>query len=91
MTWLTKVSSLADVRKVEDMTLEQLLLELKNYGKPRVGMYGTDGFWHCSVDMNTNTVGATFECKSDFKHVTPAAAVKQCLERVLIAVEQYRK
>jgi hypothetical protein len=77
--------------KVEDASLEELLLELKNFGKPRVGIYGSDGTWHCSVDMNTNTVGADFQCKSDFNQPNPTAAAKQCLERVLIAVEQYRK
>ena len=70
--------------------LEEILEELKQYGKPRVGMYGDDG-WHCNVEMNTNTVGADFKCASDFKQPTPTIAAKQCLERVLKAVEQYRK
>jgi hypothetical protein len=70
-------------------TLEELLDELKHYGKPRVGMY--DGGWYCSVEMNTNTVGAEFKCASNFDIPTPTDAAKQCLERVLKAVEQYRK
>lgn len=77
--------------KAEEASLEELLTELSTYGRPRVGMYGDDETWHCSVEMNTNTVGAKFECKSDFKQPTPTAAAKQCLERVLKAVEQYRK
>jgi hypothetical protein len=71
-------------------TLEELLMELTQYGQPRVGMYSNDG-WFCSIEMNTNTVGADFKCSSDFKMPTPTAAAKQCLERVLKAVEQYRK
>jgi len=71
-------------------TLEQLLEELKQYGQPRVGMYSNDG-WHCTIEMNTNTVGADFKCASDFKMPTPTDAAKQCLERVLKVVEQYRK
>jgi hypothetical protein len=71
-------------------TLEEILEELKHYGKPRVGMYSEEG-WHCNVEMNTNTVGADFKCASDFKQPTPTTAAKQCLERVLKAVEQYRK
>ena len=71
-------------------TLEELLTELKCYGQPRVGMYSNDG-WFCSIEMNTNTVGAGFKCSSDFKMPTPTDAAKQCLERVLKAVEQYRK
>jgi hypothetical protein len=70
-------------------TLEELLMELKQYGKPRVSFLG-DG-WHCNVEMNTNTVGADFKCASEFGIATPTDAAKQCLERVLKAVEQYRK
>jgi hypothetical protein len=70
-------------------TLEELLMELVKYGKPRVSMLG--GGWHCNVEMNTNTVGADFKCASEFDISTPTEAAKQCLERVLKAVEQYRK
>ena len=77
--------------QADQPTLEELLMELKHYGKPRVGMYGDDGCWHCNIEMNTNTVGADFKCSSDFKMPTPTDAAKQCLERVLKAVEQYRK
>jgi hypothetical protein len=70
-------------------TLEELLMELMHYGKPRVSFLG-DG-WHCNVEMNTNTVGADFKCASEFGITTPTDAAKQCLERVLKAVEQYRK
>ena len=77
--------------QTQEPTLEDLLIELSTYGKPRVGMYSDDGTWHCNVEMNTNTVGAEFKCASDFKQPTPTIAAKQCLERVLKAVEQYRK
>jgi hypothetical protein len=70
-------------------TLEELLMELKHYGKPRVSFLGEG--WHSNVEMNTNTVGADFKCASDFGMATPTEAAKQCLERVLKAVEQYRK
>ena len=74
---------------VKQPTLEELLMELKHYGKPRVGMF--DNGWHCNIEMNTNTVGADFKCSSEFDIPTPTEAAKQCLERVLKAVEQYRK
>jgi hypothetical protein len=74
---------------VKQPTLEELLMELKQYGKPRVSMIGEG--WHCNVEMNTNTVGADFKCASEFGISTPTDAAKQCLERVLRAVEQYRK
>jgi len=75
--------------KLFQPTLEELLIELSTYGKPRVGMF--DRGWHCNVEMNTNTVGADFKCASEFGMPTPTDAAKQCLERVLKAVEQYRK
>jgi len=74
---------------VNQPTLEELLMELKHYGKPRVGMF--DSGWHCNIEMNTNTVGADFKCSSEFDIPTPTEAAKQCLERVLRAVEQYKK
>lgn len=91
MNWLAKVIPISEAIKVEQMNLEELLTELKNYGKPRVGIYGSDGLWHCTIEMNTNTVGAKFDCSSDFNHSTPISAARQCLERVIKAVEQYRK
>jgi hypothetical protein len=75
--------------QADQPTLEELLMELVQYGKPRVSMIGEG--WHSNVEMNTNTVGADFKCASDFGMATPTDAAKQCLERVLKAVEQYRK
>lgn len=88
--WLVKKSE-SQAFPLENSTLEELLIELKNYGRPRVGIYGSDGLWHCTVEMNTNTVGADFKCSSSFDHPSPLSAAKECLERVLKAVEQYRK
>jgi hypothetical protein len=84
-------TSKSKYHQMQEPTLEELLIELSTYGKPRVGMYSEDGTWHCNIEMNTNTVGAEFKCSSDFKQPTPTVAAKQCLERVLKAVEQYRK
>lgn len=80
--------------KVDQPTLDELLAELCKYGEPRLGVYGSkNGIieWHCSIDMNTNTVGAEFKCHSDWKHETPYEAAQLCLSRVQTAVEQYRK
>ena len=76
---------------LEQPSLEELLIELLQYGQPRVGVYGSSGEWHCSIEMNTNSVGAEFKCRSDYDHPTPTDAARVCLERVLKAVEQYRK
>jgi hypothetical protein len=82
---------LPSARSIPKMTLEELLEELYQYGKPRVGVYGSDGKWYCAVEMNTNTVGADFKCASEFDHATATEAARVCLERVEKAVEQYRK
>lgn len=91
MNWLTLPPKIDDATLIKDLSLEETMAELLKYGKPRVGVYSSDETWHCNVEMNTNTVGATFECKSDFKHPTATSAAKQCLERVLKAVEQYKR
>lgn len=79
-------------KELEQPTLEEILTELCNYGKPRIGVYGDKGIeWTCTIEMNTNTVGVQFNCKSDWNHPTPTGAAQLCLERVLKAVEQYRK
>ena len=90
MMWLVKTDETPAFR-LNDATLEELLQELFRYGKPRVGVYGSDGLWHCTVEMNTNTVGADFKCSSNFDLPNPTEAAKQCLERVIKAVEQYKK
>jgi len=77
--------------RVENMTLEQILTELLNYGRPRVGVYSSDCTWSCSVEMNTNTAGAQFTCKSEYNHPTPLSAARECLERTINAVSQYKK
>jgi len=90
MNMLARVASISQARKVEDMTLEQIMEELLNYGQPKLGVYGSDCKWSCSVDMNTNTVGADFKVRSEWDHITPLRAAKECLERAISAVNQYR-
>ena len=62
-------------------TLEELLLFLTRFGKPRCGMFGTG--WSCQVEMHVVSVGTSFEVKSDFGMETPLAAAKQCAERLI--------
>ena len=68
-------------------TLEDILLELAKWGRPRVGQYGDDGTWHCGVDVNVAPTGIKFEAKSDFKQPTPIAAALQCRANLLAAVK----
>lgn len=58
--------------------LQSVLLDLARYGRPRLGMYGSDGTWRCSVEMNTTSVGVDFNVASDFKQADPLSAALQC-------------
>jgi hypothetical protein len=68
-------------------TLEDVLLDLAKWGRPRVGQYGDDGTWHCGVDVNVAPTGVKFEAKSDFKRRTPLEAALQCRENLRGAVK----
>lgn len=68
-------------------TLEDILLDLSKWGQPRVGVYTSDGLWHCSVEVNVTPVGVKFEAKSDFKQKTPLDAAIQCRENLRAAVK----
>ena len=68
-------------------TLEDVLLELAKWGRPRVGQYGDDGTWHCGVDVNVAPTGIKFEAKSDFNQKTPLEAALQCRKNLLAAVK----
>lgn len=64
--------------------LQLVLLELRQYGKPHVGMFHSG--WHSSVEMSTWAAGSSFTVRSDFGMDTPMAAALQCLERARKAV-----
>lgn len=68
-----------------DGELETELLSLTKHGKPRLSLQ-TRG-WYCSIDMNTNAEGASFDVKSEFGHKTPSDAVAQAKRRAQQAVK----
>lgn len=74
--------------QLPNATLEELLNAMLQYGKPRVS-YLSEG-WYCSVEMNTNALGARFEIASNFKHESALSAARQCMERAQEAVKLYR-
>lgn len=68
--------------------LQEILTSLVKYGKPRLSYFtSSGGGWTCTVEMNTNTVGSTFEVRSEFNHKDPIDAVKQCRERIETAIK----
>lgn len=86
---LTVIQKLSKATKVEDLSLEEHLQQMRYYGKPRVSLM--NGGWYSCIDMNTNTTGTSFEVKSDFDHPTPTLAAKQCHERILNALKELTK
>lgn len=69
-------------------SLEDVLLDLAKWGKPRVGQYGSShSGWHCCVEVTVTPVGVKFEAKSDFNHATPLQAAVTCRKNLLGAVK----
>ena len=69
------------------MNLEETLVYLSRYGKPRIGSYSSPG-WHCCVEMFVTGKGIAFEVKSDFGHMTPMDAARCCQQRLEEALVQ---
>lgn len=61
-------------------TLEEMLLELAKYGKPRLSHDG-DG-WYCAVEMYVSASGVDFKVASEFGRPSPIAAARQCAQRL---------
>lgn len=74
-----------------DESLEDVLIDLAKWGKPRVGQYGSDGTWHCSVEVSITPIGAKFEVRSDFERKSPLDAAKQCRKNLLVAVNSIKR
>lgn len=64
--------------------LEQLLLHLNQFGKPRV--FRMAHGWHCSCQMFVHAKGADVEINSEFDHPTPTLAAQTCFDRVSAVV-----
>ena len=76
-----------EARATDAESLEDILMGLAKWGQPRVGIYGSDGLWHCCVEVNVTPVGVKFEAKSSFKCKTPIDAALECRKNLLEAVK----
>ena len=83
---LAEASETAKTAAPVGETLEDVLLELAKWGKPRVSMPGSKGWYSC-VEVNITPTGAKFEVASEFGMETPLAAVLQCRERLRESVK----
>lgn len=76
----------ADIPQAVGENLESVLLDLAKWGKPRVSMVNSRG-WFASVEVNITPTGAKFDVSSEFGMATPLAAVLQCRERLMASVK----
>lgn len=75
-----------EATRIPTEDLNTALEELVKYGHPRVSHL--KGGWYCTVNMNTDTIGAKFDIDSGFDHPSPIAALKECRERIEKALKQ---
>jgi len=69
--------------------LEELLLNLTKYGKPRLNYMGKG--WFAVIDIYVNVIGAELEIKSEFDHKTPKEAVIVLINRLNETIEKISK
>ena len=77
--------------KIEQATTDECLIELRKYGKPRLGMWGSSRGWHACIDVFVTGKGVEFEVKSEFTHSTPKEALNVCYNRLMEAVQKIKE
>jgi len=75
---------------IPDEKLSEEMIGLLKYGKPRLSYTGQKG-WLCTIEMNTNSLGASFDVRSNFDHPTPSKAVAVCRCRAENAVRTIKE
>ncbi len=70
------------------MTLEEILVELQKWGKPRLVVCDKENkYWHCSLDLNIKMPGGTYEIQTEHhEHMTPMSAARfvlRCLKETM--------
>lgn len=97
MSWLSTISAAAKAQLTQPAgsssapaqpaaseDLQDVLLDLAKWGRPRVSMQQSG--WYSCVDVQITPTGAKFEVASEFGMATPLDAAKQCRERLHAAV-----
>lgn len=74
--------------RVEDMTLEEMLEELYVVSFPDIHCSTSDGKWWAMAEMRIKVQGADFKVRTEMRHETPSAALRQLVERVRNAMKQ---
>lgn len=87
MTLLTLLQESAPAAK-DNPPLEEILSTMQRVGSPRLGCMNNE--WYCACDMHITTPGGTFTVRSDYNHISPVSAARECLQRVAKAMEGAR-
>lgn len=66
--------------------LNELLLQLTEYGSPRVSLI-SEG-WFAALELNTNSKGFAGKISSEYDHPTPLNAVMQLRDRLEYMVKE---
>ncbi len=72
--------------KASTEDLEDVLLELAHWGRPYVHC-ARDGTWSVKVEASVVAVGAKFEVRSEYGHLRPLLAARECRARLRDAVK----
>ena len=68
-------------------SLEELLIHLCKWGKPRLARMSKG--WYCVLEVFVTPAGVSFDVKTEFDHKTPHDAACQCYDRLLKAIEEF--
>lgn len=80
-----EVGGNAHISELRQDSLEDLLLLMVRWGKPRLSKQ-SDG-WYCAVDVTVNAKGVEFKVQSDFNHESPFHAASDCHARLMVALK----
>jgi len=73
----------------ERLSLEEILVALCRAGNPRCSKMKSHG-WMASCEMHVSAAGTTFEVRSEFTHKTPIDAARECAQRVVATLSQWK-
>ena len=68
-----------------NQSLEEILIELENYGEPR--LVKMKNGWYAVLQVFVTGKGVSFEAKSDFNFTSPHGAASQCYDRLILAIK----
>ena len=75
--------------KPKDLSLEDCLAELEQYGNPRISK--DCGTWHCGISVFVIGKGTEFKVRSEFDHKTHAEAANLCLARLMAELKRIKE